>query len=370
MFLRNDRTFFSRWWWTIDRGILMILFTIIVVGIILNFAATPALAHRLGLDTFHFAKKHIIYIIPSISLLISASLLNPVQIRKVSLLLLVLCFILLLLTPVIGVEIKGAKRWITFGGLSLQISELIKPCFCVISGWMITKQYHSSSFKGIQYSLLLLISIVLLLLIQPDIGISVVMISSWFAQLFIIGLPLIWIVLSIAILPCALLIAYFLFPHVAYRIELFLSGHQNYQVMRSMEAFVKGGIWGQGPGEGTVKKYVPDAHADFIFAVAGEEFGIFFCLLIISLFAILSYRVIRRMYHSQSLFCILTVTGILTQLVSQSLINIASVLGLIPTKGMTLPFISYGGSSLIALAFSCSILLSLTKRHHDAGYNF
>lgn len=370
MFSRNNRSILSQWFWSIDRNILFIFFAIILIGIILNFAATPPLAKRLGLAPFYFAKRHILYMIPAVFLMIVGSFFNPVQIRKICMVVMVIAMMLLVATPFIGYEIKGAKRWIQVAGVSIQISELIKPCFCVISGWMLTKQFHNKKFRGVLYSCCILLFILIFLLIQPDLGMSIVLIATWLVQIFIGGMPLMLAVGVALTVPFFLILAYLLFPHVAFRLQMFLSGDQNYQVSKAMEAVRNGGFFGQGIGEGVIKKHVPDAHADFIFAVAGEEFGIVFCLIIISLFVMLIYFVNKRLKYNHSFFGILTVTGLLAQFSIQSLINMASVLGLIPTKGMTLPLISYGGSSLIALGFSCAILLSLTKKHQELGSGF
>ncbi|USO02120.1 MAG: cell division protein FtsW [Alphaproteobacteria bacterium] len=366
----HRRTPFNQWFWDIDRRILLIFLMMIFLGIVLNFAATPPIAKRLGLAPFYFAKRHILYMIPALFLMIFGSFLNPVQLRKLCLLALFGSLCLLVFTYFFGHEIKGARRWIQFMGLSVQISEFIKPCFCVISSWMITKQFHDPRFKGIIYSFLMLCFILFFLLLQPDLGMSAVLFSSWLVQIFIGGMPMIYAVVAACAAPVMILFAYLFLPHAAHRMNMFMSGQQNYQVAKALEAVKKGGLFGQGVGEGTIKKYVPDAHADFIFAVAGEEFGIVLCLVIVLLFGMLVYFVMQRIRNNRSFFSVLTISGILTQFSVQSIINISSVLGLIPTKGMTLPFISYGGSSLLALGFSCAILLSLTKRHQEMGEAF
>ena len=255
-------------------------------------------------------------------------------------------------------------------GISVQISELIKPCFAVISAWLITKQFHQKNFRGILFSFMLLIFILFFLLMQPDLGMSIVLIATWLIQIFLGGMPLI-LAFSVAFsVPVFLFLAYMFFPHVAYRFQVFLSGEQSYQVIKATEAVKKGGFFGRGIGEGVIKKYVPDAHADFIFAVAGEEFGIILCLIIISLFVMLLYFIGKKLKNNGSYFSILTIAGLMAQFSVQSMINMASVLGIIPTKGMTLPLISYGGSSLIALGFSCAIILSLTKKYQDVAMKF
>jgi len=371
MFSRdNRRTPFNQWFWAIDRRIFLLFLLMIAIGIVLNFAATPTLAKRLHLSPFYFAKRHLLYMIPVLVLMIFGSFLTSIQIRKLSLIVLLGSLVVLVMTFFVGYEVKGARRWIQFMGFSLQISEFIKPCFCVISGWMIAKQFHNPRFKGIIYSFGLLSFILMFLLMQPDLGMSIVLLSSWIVQIFIGGMPIVYAVMVACALPVVIGFSYLFLPHVAHRLNLFLSGEKNYQVAKALEAVKKGGFFGQGVGEGTIKKHVPDAHADFIFAVAGEEFGIILCLLIVVLFGLLVLFVMQRLRNNRSFFSILTIAGLLTQFSVQSIINISSVLGLIPTKGMTLPFISYGGSSLVALGFSCAILLSLTKRQQEMGEVF
>ena len=370
VFSRTNRNIINQWFLSIDRKILFIFLSISMIGIVLNFAATPPLAKRLGLAPFYFAQRHIFYMIPTLLLMAIGSILNPIQIRKLCLILMIVSLGLLVATPFIGYEIKGAKRWIQIMGISVQISELIKPCFAVMSAWLITKQFHQKAFKGILFSFALLLFILFFLLMQPDLGMSIVLIATWLVQIFLGGMPLFLALVIAFFVPVFFFLAYLLFPHVAYRFQVFLSGEQSYQVSKAIEAVRKGGFFGRGIGEGVIKKYVPDAHADFIFAVAGEEFGIVLCLLIIALFVMLLYFVGKKLKHNKSYFSILTIAGIMTQFVIQSLINMSSVLGVIPTKGMTLPLISYGGSSLIALGLSCSIILSLTKKYQDCIVKF
>lgn len=369
MFARNDRSVLGQWWWSIDRGMLLILFTIIIIGVILSFSASPALAVQLGLSRFYFVKRHLLYLIPSLCLIVGVSLCNPIQLRKLSFVLLIITSVLLVLTPFWGMEIKGAKRWIALGGMSVQISEFVKPIFAIMTGWLLAKQQQNpDGYPGLALSIGLLLFLTVCFMMQPDLGMTVILIGSWFVQLFIAGLPYLWIGVFLGLIPVVFLPVYFLFPHVSYRIHMFLSRQdEQYQVMKSLQAIAKGGLTGVGPGEGIIKKYVPDAHSDFIFSVIGEEFGIIFCMLIIALYMSFLIRSALRITNMQSFFTMVTASGLLAQLSMQTLINISSSLGMIPTKGMTLPFISYGGSSLLALALSCGMLLSLTKKDVPGG---
>ncbi len=369
MFARNDRSILGQWWWSIDRSMFLLLFTIIVIGVILSFSASPPLAVQFGLPKFYFVKRHLLYLAPSFLLMISVSLCNHIQIRKLSFVLLILAITLLTATPFMGLEIKGAKRWITFFGTSVQVSEFIKPLFAVTTGWFLAKQQQDpETYPGLIFSIGLLVFLVVCLMMQPDLGMTVIMTGSWLVQIFVAGLSYVWIAVLFGLIPIVFLPVYFLFPHVSYRIHMFLSQqNEQYQVMKSLQAIAKGGLTGVGPGEGVIKKYVPDAHADFIFAVIGEEFGIIFCMVIVALYMAFLIRSTVRIMNTQSFFAMITASGLLAQLSMQTLINVASSLGMIPTKGMTLPFISYGGSSLLALGLSCGILLALTKKDMPGG---
>ncbi|HUX80233.1 MAG TPA: putative peptidoglycan glycosyltransferase FtsW, partial [Alphaproteobacteria bacterium] len=271
-------------------------------------------------------------------------------------------------TLFLGTEIKGATRWLELGGFSIQPSEFIKPSFAVVCAWLFSKQQTESSFPGNLISIGLYLCVVAFLLLQPDLGMTALITAMWFSQFFLAGLPYHWILPAGGCGIGGLFAAYFLFPHVTRRVDHFLNPDcadkfgDRYQVNQSLEAFMNGGFLGQGPGEGTVKKYLPDAHADFIFAVAGEEFGMILCIVLVCIFAFILFRCICHLFDEKNLFVILAVTGLVVQFGLQAIINMASVLSLMPTKGMTLPFISYGGSSMIAQAIGMGLVLGLTRR--------
>jgi cell division protein FtsW len=271
---------------------------------------------------------------------------------------------LLALTFVIGMEIKGARRWINVPGLSLQPSEFVKPTFAVVAAWLLAEQKLRPRFPGNLICTALFALIIAMLIKQPDIGMAGVVAAVWFAQFFMAGLRLHWVVAGALAGIGGLVGAYLYLPHVRVRVDHFVdpSAGDSYQVNRSIEAFANGGLWGRGPGEGTVKDVLPDAHADFVFAVAGEEFGVIVCLAIIALFAFVVLRGFWRMSEEGSLFVLLAATGLLVQFGLQAAINMASSLHLIPTKGMTLPFLSYGGSSMLALGLGMGMMLALTRR--------
>jgi cell division protein FtsW len=340
------------------------------LGVVLSFAASPPVADRLGLGGFFFVKRHILMIVPAFLVLLTVSLMSPRYIRRICTLFYLVGLGLLMMTLMTGSEVKGARRWINIGTFTLQASEFVKPVFAILSAWMLSEKMRNPQFPGVSLSFFFLFLYMFLLILQPDFGMTVVAAVTWCGQLFIAGIPLFWIGIVGVCAVAGSLGAYLFFPHVARRIDQFMdpsSGdprHDLYQVTQSLDAFKNGGIFGRGPGEGIVKKHIPDAHADFVFAVAGEEFGVLICVLIVGLFAFVIIRSFLRVINDQSLFVILATSGILFQFGVQALINMASTLHIIPTKGMTLPFISYGGSSMIALGMGMGIVLALTRKRH------
>jgi cell division protein FtsW len=275
-----------------------------------------------------------------------------------------ICLGLLVLTLTGGTEIKGARRWLSVGGISLQVSEFVKPAFAVTAAWMFAARRLGEDIPGNIVATVLLLVVLSLLLAQPDVGQSVVVVAVWVSQLFLAGLPMVWVALAMLICVGGLATAYFVFPHVASRIDRFLNPQSGdtFQVDRALEAFMNGGMFGTGPGAGTVKSHLPDAHADFVFAVLGEEFGLLACLLLVAVFAAIVLRGFIRALQDSDLFIVLATTGLLVQFALQALINMASAVNLMPPKGMTLPFVSYGGSSVLAIAFGMGMVLALTRR--------
>ncbi len=298
------------------------------------------------------------------AIMFGVSLLAPREVRRVAVIGFAIALALLALTFLVGVEIKGARRWINPPGLSLQPSEFVKPTFAVVTAWLFAEQKQRPGFPGNAISMVLFAGLVAMLVKQPDLGMAVVVALVWFAQFFMAGLRLYWAVAGTMAGLGGLVGAYVWLPHVTSRINRFLdpAAGDSYQVNRSIEAFVNGGLWGRGPGEGTVKDVLPDAHADFVFAVAGEEFGLIVCILIVGVFAFIVLRGFSRLLQEGNLFVLLSATGLLIQFGLQAIINMASTLHLIPTKGMTLPFLSYGGSSMLALALGMGMVLALTRR--------
>ena len=363
-FARIDQSLVARWWWTVDRWSLAALGTLFCFGVVMSLAASPPVAERIGYDGLHFVRRHLATLPLALGLMFAVSLQPPRTIRRIALIGFGISLALLALTFVIGVEIKGARRWINFPGLSLQPSEFVKPTFAVVAAWLFSEQKLRPRVPGNLICIALFLLVVAMLIKQPDIGMAAVVAVVWFAQFFMAGMRLYWVAAGALAGVAGSVGAYMYLPHVRIRVDHFLdpATGDSYQVNRSMEAFASGGLWGRGPGEGTVKDVLPDAHADFVFAVAGEEFGVVVCLAIVALFAFIVLRGFSRMSQEGSLFVLLSATGLLVQFGLQAAINMASSLHLIPTKGMTLPFLSYGGSSMLALGLGMGMMLALTRR--------
>ncbi len=367
MNLKRDQSVLGKWWWCVDRWTLLALALLMAIGVWLIQAASPAVAERIGLDTFHFVERHLLMLLPAILLLLGSSLLSLRGVRLLALLALVVSLAMVAATLVIGTEIKGATRWLHVAGFSLQPSEFLKPAFAVVAAWLLARSHEVIGFPGHALSAMIFGLCAMLLLLQPDFGMTFVLGCIWLAQIFLAGLPLIIVALLFVCAAGGSVAAYFIFPHVASRVNRFLQPEtgDTFQVQRASEAFGQGGLFGTGPGEGTIKMSIPDVHADFIYAVAGEEFGLIGCLLLWALFVFIVVRGLLRLRREKNLFVVLAASGLFFQFGLQAFINMASTLHLIPTKGMTLPFISYGGSSLWAMALGMGMVLALTKKRNE-----
>ena len=363
---RDDRSVIGQWWWTVDRWSLGAILGIMAFGVMLTLAASPPAADRIGADSFVFAKRQFLFLPLALVVMLTISVVSPRHVRRLALLVFGGSLVLLAATFVIGIEIKGARRWISVPGLSsVQPSEFVKPSLAVISAWLLAQSRVERRMPGYFLATLLVGSVLALLILQPDLGMSIVVAAVFAAQLFVVGLP-IWLAgIGVVAGAAAIVVAYFSFNHVRTRFDRFLdpSSGDNYQVNTALEAFMNGSLFGRGPGEGTVKTQLPDAHTDFVMAVAGEEFGLIVCLIILGLFAFVTLRSLSRASKETSLFITLAGTGLGVQFGLQAAINMASTIQLIPAKGMTLPFISYGGSSALAMAICLGMLLSLTREH-------
>ena len=364
MISRDRRTPLSQWWWTVDRPLLGALTILILGGIILSLAASPPVATRIGLDPFHFFNRHVMFILPAFAVMIGVSFLSPRQVRRSAAIMFVIAVILLAATLVFGAEVKGSRRWISIAGISIQASEFAKPAFVVVVAWLFSESARRPEMPATSLALSALLTVVSLLVLAPDFGQTMLIVMVWGALFFMAGMRMIWVVGLAGASAAGLFSAYLFVPHVARRIKRFMdpASGDTFQVDMATESFARGGWFGQGPGEGTVKRILPDSHTDFVFAVAAEEFGIILCLALLALFAFIVVRSLTIAYRNEDLFTRFAISGLAILFGIQSAINMAVNLHLIPAKGMTLPFISYGGSSMISLAYGMGMLLALTRQ--------
>ena len=363
-FSRTDNSIMGRWWWTVDRWSLAAVVMLMAFGTMLALASSPAVAERIGADSLYFVKRHLVFLPVAAAAIVATSLMTPLQIRRLALLAFIGCLVGLGATLLFGVEINGSRRWLSLGGLSIQVTEFAKPTFAVVTAWLLAEKLRDRKFPGHLLTVISFAALISLTISQPDLGQTAVIGAVWMSQLFLAGLPMALVVGLIVLGLVGLAGSYMTLTHVASRINRFIdpATGDTYQIDRSLMAFSNGGLFGQGPGEGTVKNSLPDAHADFVFAVAGEELGLIITLIIVVLFAFIVLRGLLRTMGENNLFVLLAVSGLLVQFGLQTLINMASSLQLIPTKGMTLPFISYGGSSLLAIGMGIGMVLALTRR--------
>lgn len=368
MVSRAQRTPFGEWWWTVDKLTLAAIGALMLAGVVLSLAASPPVAGRLGLDPFYFVNRHILFLVPTIAVLLSASFLNPHQIRRLSLIVFAVSLVLVATTPFLGAEIKGARRWLIIFGVNIQPSEFLKPAFVILVAWLFGESAKRPDMPANMISLVLLITVVALLVIQPDFGQTMLIALVWSALFFMAGMRLIWMFGIAGIGAFGLTVAYYTVPHVASRIEKFRTGAgDTFNIDIATESFMRGGWFGKGPGEGTIKRLLPESHTDFVFAVAAEEFGIALCLALAALFSFIVIRSLLRAMRNEDAFTRFAAAGLTILFAAQSAINMAVNLRLIPAKGMTLPFISYGGSSMISLAYAMGMLLALTREQPRAA---
>lgn len=371
MLSRLERSALANWWWTIDRWLIAALGALIVFGLVLTMAASPPVAERLGLPTFHFVHKQVLFLIPAIAVFFASSFLSPRHVRRAALIVFVVSMALIIAALLFGAEVKGARRWI-FG---VQPSEFLKPAFVVLVAWAFAEG-AKRDVPGNFIAFLLLPTAILPLILQPDFGQTMLVSLVWVGLFFIAGLRWIWVAGIGSIGIGGMLLAYKLVPHVRGRILKFIdpgtSGGvvDTFQIDTALDSFFAGGWFGKGPGEGTVKRILPDAHTDFIFAVTGEEFGIVACLALVAVFGFIVMRGLAGAARNEDPFCRLAAAGLIMLFGMQSAINMAVNLHLMPAKGMTLPFISYGGSSVISLALGMGFLAAVMRKRPRAEIIF
>lgn len=366
-FNNRHKGFFRTWWNTIDRVSISLILLIIASSLVMVTTASPAVASRIGLEPFYFMKRQIVFLILGTICVISLSFTTPLIARRIAVIGFIICLFLLLVVLIAGVDIKGAKRWISIGGFSLQPSEFAKPFFSIVTAWFLSIKYSEPRFPAFKVSLFSYFVLIGLLILQPDFGMTITVTVIWLGQLFIAGLSMLWIFVSFVFGIIGVVTAYIMLPHVQKRIDSFLNpeSFDNYQIQKSLEAFRNGGFYGTGPGEGNVKYHLPDSHTDFIFAVIGEEMGVIACIIVLILYAVIVIRGLYIIIHEYDQFNILAVSGILIQIAVQSIFNTGVTLHLFPTKGMTLPLISYGGSSVLATSIALGLMLSFTRKRYN-----
>jgi cell division protein FtsW len=365
---RAQPTLFSEWWRTIDRLTLAAVGVLMLGGLVLCLAASPPVATRIGLDPFHFVNRQVLFLIPAVLVLIATSFLSPREIRKVALIVFAVSLLLTALTPHFGAEIKGARRWLVILGVNIQASEFLKPAFVVLIAWLFSESATRPEMPANSIALALLSVVIALLVLQPDFGQTMLIALVWGALFYMAGMRLIWVIGLAGAAGAGLMTAFFTVPHVARRINRFLdpASGDTFNIDIATESFLRGGWFGRGPGEGTIKRVLPEGHTDFVFAVAAEEFGAALCLTLLALFALIVMRALIKAMRNDDPFIRFATAGLAILFGLQSAINMTVNLHLMPAKGMTLPFISYGGSSLISLAYGMGMLLALTRERPRA----
>ena len=342
-------------WNSIDRLNFILIFILGLLGVLLSFTVN---------QNFLFINRHTVFFIFGMLIILFLSQQNNKNIRRIALFGFIILIILLLSLYFFEYEVKGSKRWLRILSFSFQPSEVVKPFFIILTSWGI-----SQSIKGKKYFLLLtfvsFLALILLVLLQPDLGMTILIASTFFCQLFIAGLPMMLVLYGLVLILSLSVLSYFFLDHVKNRIDSFLGNADTYQIDLSLSAFKSGGIFGKGPGQGDLKEKIPDANTDFIFAVAGEELGLIFCLIILIIILSIVIKTLLKVLKIDNPYKIIAISGLICSFGLQSLINIFSALGMIPTKGMTLPFVSYGGSSMLASSILFGFLLSLTNINNE-----
>jgi cell division protein FtsW len=361
---RSDRGLLAQWWFTVDRALMTAVLLLMAMGVLIAMAASPPVAERIGLESFHFVKNQLLYLVLAVPVFIGMSFLSPAQARRSAFVIVAVSLALMVAALLWGPEVKGAQRWINIGSFNLQPSELAKPGFVVIAAWLLAERSQRPEMPGLVLSFALLGLFVGLLVAQPDFGQTALVILTFGAMLLVYGISWTAIFGLSGVTGVASAAAYLTVPHVASRIDRFLNPDtgDTFQVDAAVQAFRNGGLLGTGPGGGEAKRIIPDAHSDFTFAVVGEEFGLIACLALMLLFAFVVLRVLARAKAEPDPFPALAMAGLVTVFGFQAVINMAVNVSLLPAKGMTLPFISYGGSSLIGMALAMGLTLAFARR--------
>jgi cell division protein FtsW len=369
VFERTDNSRLGQWWWTVDHWLLGATALLIFAGVVLSFTSSPAEAARLHIaDPFHFAVRQSLFGAGAAVVVVAVSMLSGRGVRRAALAIYGATMLMMLALPLIGHSAKGAARWIELGGFTLQPSEFMKPALIVLCGWMFAEGQKGEGVPGVSIAFVLYGMAVALLLIEPDVGQTVLITIAFGAAFFMAGVPLRWILGMGGVAAGGLVAVYFAFQHVAARVHIFLHKDPSdaQQANKALEAIAAGGLFGRGPGEGVMKRHVPDGFTDFIYALAAEEYGLVFSLCLISILAVLVVRGLFKAMRLTDAYEQVAAAGLFVLVGQQAFINVAVNLKMIPTKGMTLPFISYGGSSMLATGLTLGMAMALTRRRPGA----
>lgn len=364
---RADRSRLAEWWFTVDHTLVAAILSLVVAGLVLSLAASPAVAEKKGYATYYFVVRHFLFATAGVAVMLMVSLFDRVTVRRFALALFAVSILALVMVAFAGVEVNGARRWLKFAGYSLQPSEFVKPAFAVLMAWLFAQAQTRPDMPALAIAMLTGVTLGVLLVVQPDVGQTLLVGAVWGALFFLSGQPIVAAAGLAGVGALGLGAAYNIFPHVAQRIDRFLTpgASENTQVARAMQSFQEGGFFGRGPGEGTIKTVLPDAHTDFIFAVVAEEYGVIACLALLALFAFIVLRAMAAASRESDAATRLAIQALALLFGLQALINMAVNVGLLPAKGMTLPFISIGGSSTIAISITLGLILALTRRRAD-----
>ncbi len=366
---RSDTSTLGRWFWEIDKVLLILVAVLVSIGLIAVAAASPAASQRysgggITVDSLYYFYRQLMWIFVAMPVMIAVSMLPKAAARRLCLAGAVLFTFLLVLVPVIGQEVNGARRWISLGFTQFQPSEFLKPLYIVSIAWLLSLKGKDESLPVVPLTAAITGIIALLLMQQPNFGETIIFVAAWVMLLAVAGAPLRMLGLLGAAGLAAVILAYFFYDVATQRIDGFLfSEGDNYQVESALRTLTAGGLFGLGPGAGTRKFSLPEPHTDYIYSVIGEEFGIIACLAIAILYLTIVARVLIRLLHEEDRFLVLATAGLVTQFGLQALINMAVNVHIAPSKGMTLPFISYGGSSMVALSLGFGLLLAFSRRN-------
>lgn len=366
---RSDRSRLAQWWFTVDLPLLTAILAIIAAGIVLSLAASPAVAMKKGLPTYYFVERQLFFSGLGVVVMLAVSLMRPAAVRRLALAMFAAALIGLVTVLLVGAEINGARRWLSVAGHSFQPSEIMKPAFTVLSAWAFAQAQKRPDMPALALAIGSWVIVAGLLLAEPDVGQTLLLSLVWGALYFLSGQPLIGAAVLAACGAAGLGLAAYAFPHVRFRFAKYLSPTpgDNSQIDRAMQSFVEGGFFGRGPGEGTIKTVLPDAHTDFIFAVVAEEYGVVTCLILLAMFGFVVVRALIMSRSEPEAETRHAIEGLALLFGLQALINMGVNVGLLPAKGMTLPFISAGGSSTLAVSVTLGMLLALTRRRADVS---